>query len=477
VELVDYTACDATELARLLDAGEVEGGEVRAAARKAIEAVEPRLNAVVAGPFEDAGGARTGPLAGVPMAVKDTLPEAGRALGFGSRLLEGFVARRDATLAERFRAAGLVALVRTATPEFAFNTDTAPVVHGPTRNPWDIERSPGGSSGGSAALVAARALPLAHANDGGGSIRIPAAWCGLVGLKPSRGRVPLGPAVGEAVGGFAHEFALTRTVRDAAALLDAVAGPAPGDRYYVARPPVPYADAMSREPAALRVAIHTRSFFGMETAPEASAAVQAAATTLEELGHHVEEACPAVAEDSLRACMEAVWSVDLAGLAEAFARIGRREPGPGQVEAASWACIRRGREVSGLELERATAVMNSISRRWGRFLDEHDLFLCPTTPTPAPASGVPDQDDERIGTAAEWTDEVFARIPFTPLANLTGQPSMSLPLGQAADGTPLGVMLTAQTLREDLLLAVGAALEKAMPWHDRRPAVDAATTA
>jgi len=362
-------------------------------------------------------------------------------------------------------------------PEFAFNTDTAPVVHGPTRNPWDIERSPGGSSGGSAALVAARALPLAHGNDGGGSIRIPAAWCGLVGLKPSRGRVPLGPAVGEAVGGFAHEFALTRTVRDAAALLDAVAGPAAGDRYYVARPPALYADALSRQPEPLRVAIHKRSFFGSETVPEASAAVQAAAATLEGLGHHVEEACPAVAEDSLRACMEAVWSVDLAGLAAAFSRIGRREPGPGQVEAASWACIRRGREVSGLELERATSVMNSISRRWGRFLDEHDLFMCPTTPTPAPASGVPDQDDERFGTAAAWTDEVFARIPFTPLANLTGQPSMSLPLGQAADGTPVGVMLTAQTLREDLLLALGAALEKAMPWRDRRPAVDAATRA
>ncbi|HEX2086656.1 MAG TPA: amidase, partial [Solirubrobacteraceae bacterium] len=237
MDLAEYAACDATELRRLLAAGEVRADEVHEAALRAIEAVDLQLNAVVAGPYEDAAGAPDGPLAGVPFAAKDTLAEAGRPLGFGTRMLDGFVAPRSATLAERFHAAGLVSLVRTATPEFAFNVDTAPVVHGPTRNPWDVGRSPGGSSGGSAALVASRALPLAHANDGGGSIRIPAAWCGLVGLKPSRGRVPLGPAVGEAVGGFAHEFAVTRTVRDAALLLDAVNGPSPGDRYYVARPP------------------------------------------------------------------------------------------------------------------------------------------------------------------------------------------------------------------------------------------------
>jgi amidase len=195
------------------------------------------------------------------------------------------------------------------------------------------------------------------------------------------------------------------------------------------------------------------------------------------MGHRVEEACPAVAQESVRSCMEAVWSVDLAGLAEAFARINPRDPGPGEVEAASWACVQRGREVSGLELEAAGSVVNSVSRRWGHFLDEHDLFLCPTTPAAAPPSGVPDQDDQRIGAAGEWMDAVFGRIPFTPLANLTGQPAMSLPLGQAADGMPLGVMLTAQTLREDLLLRVGAALEQAMPWRDRRPAVDAGAPA
>jgi amidase len=477
VELAEYTECDATELRRLLAAGEIDAQEVRAAALRAIEAVEPRLNAVVSGPYEQAVHEHDGPFAGVPLAVKDTLPEAGRPLRFGSRLLGGYVARRDATLAERLRAAGLVSMVRTATPEFALNTDTAPVTHGPTLNPWNPARSPGGSSGGSAALVASRALPLAHANDGGGSIRIPAAWCGLVGLKPSRGRVPLGPAVGEAVGGFAHEFALTRTVRDAAALLDLLSGPAPGDRYYVASPQRSFLEALAADPPRLRVAVHTSSFFGVPSEPPVRAAVEAAAAALEGLGHRVEEAAPLVAEDTLRACLETVWSVDLAGLAATFQRIGRGEAGPGQVEAASWACIRRGREISALELEAAASVVNSTSRRWGRFLDEHDLFLCPTAPTAAPASGVPDQDDGRIDTAGAWIGEVFERIPFTPVANLTGQPSISLPLGETAEGMPVGVMLTAQMLREDLLLQVAAVLEEAIPWAQRRPAVDAGAPA
>jgi amidase len=477
MDLHEYAACDATELRRLIGAGEVSASEVREAALRAIEVVEPRLNAVVGGPYDDASAVEDGPLAGVPFAVKDTLPEAGRALGFGTRVLEGFVASRDATLAERFRAAGLISLVRSATPEFAFNIDTAPVVHGPTRNPWNSERGPGGSSGGSAALVASRAVPMAHANDGGGSIRIPAAWCGLVGLKPSRGRVPLGPAVGEAVGGFAHEFALTRSVRDAALLLDAVNGPAPGDRYYVARPGTPFSTASRQAPGRLRVAVHTRSFFGVETTPEARSAVQAAADALAGLGHHVEEACPAVADDALRECVTTVWSVDLAELAATFERATGRAARPGLVEAASWACIRHGRDLTAIDLQAAARVVNSTARRWGRFLDDYDLFLCPTTPTAAPASGTPDQDDARVATAEAWTDQVFSQVSFTPIANLTGQPAISLPLAETRDALPLGVMLTAQTLREDLLLQVAAQLERALPWRERTPPINAAAAA
>ena len=293
MEVSEYAACDATELGRLLHSREVGADQVREAALRAIERVNPQLNAVVHGPFEGEPAA-DGPLAGIPFAVKDTLWEEGRPVEFGSRLIAGHVARADATLAARFRAAGLVSLVRTATPEFGFNLDTSPVINGVTRNPWALDRSPGGSSGGSAALVASRALPWAHGNDGGGSIRLPAGWCGLVGLKPSRGRVPVGPTIGEVPGGISHEFALTRTVRDAARLLDAVCGPAPGDRYYVARPEHPYSELLERDPGSLRVAIHTESFWGRETEPERRAAVDAAGRALEELGHTVEPASAAV---------------------------------------------------------------------------------------------------------------------------------------------------------------------------------------
>jgi amidase len=465
MELREYAARDATELRRLLAAGDVSAGELREAALRAIEAVEPRLNAVVGGPYEDAEG-------DIPFAAKDTLPEAGRPLGFGTRLLDGFTARRDATLAERFRAAGLASLVRSATPEFAFNLDTAPVTHGPTRNPWDPSRSPGGSSGGAAALVASRALPLAHANDAGGSIRIPAAWCGLVGLKPSRGRVPIGPSVGEAVGGFAHEFAVTRSVRDAALLLDAINGPAAGDRYYVEPPPTPFAETVTDDPGPLRVALHTESFFGVDTAPEVRAVVEAAARELEALGHSVEEACPEISPDRVRRCVTDVWAIDLAELAATFSAATGREV-EGHVEAASLACIRHGRSLTALDLQDAARVVNSTGRRWGRFLDEYDLFLCPTAPIAAPPSGTPDMDDAAIAIAEDWIDRVFSLSPFTPLANLTGQPSVSLPLGTSRDGLPLGVMLTAQTLREDRLLQVAAQLEQALPWSERTPAVDA----
>jgi amidase len=275
------------------------------------------------------------------------------------------------------------------------------------------------------------------------------------------------------VGGFAHEFALARTVRDAAALLDAVNGPSPGDRYYVARPPTRYVDALADPPPALRVAVHTDAYFGLPTEPGVRAAVENTAAALERMGHHVQTDRPAIAEEALRDCLETVWAVDLAGLAATFAHVTRREAGPGQVEAASWACIRRGREIGALELEAAASAVNSTARAWGRFLEEHDLFLCPTATSPAPPSGVPDQDDARIATASQWLDAMAERTPFTPIANVTGQPALSLPLGETDDGMPLGVMLTAQTLREDLLLRVAATLEQAMPWIGRRPAVDA----
>ncbi len=466
----DYARCDATELARLIRVGEVSAKEVRVAALGAIEQVDGDLNAVVHGPFEDAG-ALNGPLKGVPFAAKDTLFEAGRPCEFGSRLLAGFVPPMDSTLAGRFRAAGLLTLVRSATPEFAFNLDTAPVVNGPTRNPWEPERSPGGSSGGAAALVAARAVPVAHANDGGGSIRIPAGWCGLVGLKPSRGRVPMGPLVGELPGGIAHEFAVSRTVRDAAVLLDALAGPSPGDRYYVAKPPRPFVEEVGAEPPRLRVALHTSSYWGEPVDAETEDAVRAVARSLEELGHAVEEATAPVDADAFRQLHLVLWPWLLAGTADALGGAMKRSVSRETVEAASLATIERGRTLTAADVTRAYAQQNAASRAWGAFLDSHDLFLCPTTPGGPPPCGTPAQDDDRYLDLEAWSDDVFGLIPFTPIANTTGQPSISLPLGKRSDGMPIGVMLTAQSLRDDLLLRVAAQLETAMPWAERTPHV------
>jgi amidase len=476
MKLEEYSALDATAIAQLVASGEISSEEVRNTACAAIEAVEPALNAVVGGPYEDVTAESGAPLTGVPFAAKDTLMEASRTWEFGTALLEGYVATQDATLTERFRAAGLQSVARSATPEFGFNMDTAPRVHGPTRNPWDPARSPGGSSGGSAALVAAGAVPVAHGNDGGGSIRIPAAFCGLVGLKPSRGRVPLGPGVGEAVGGFAHEFALTRTVRDAALLLDCVCGPSPGDRYYVARPWMPFAQAATRPPSGLRIALHTEAYDAIATEPAVVAAVEAVAETLEGLGHHVERDAPRVNAAKVREACDVIWCADLAGLAAVFSALNGREVGPDTVESASLACIRRGGEATALEVARAQAFVNHTSRRWGAFLDSYDVVLCPTVPIATPPSGWPAQDDPRFTEAAAWGDELFVHIPFTPLANMTGQPSLSLPLGVDDDGMPIGVMFTAQTLREDLLLALAAQLEEALPWTGRRARVHVAAS-
>jgi amidase len=262
----EYSEYDAVGLAHLIKSGQVSAQEVQQLARQAILTVNPTLNALVGGLFEEAlPSSTTGPFAGVPFVVKDlVLHAAGVKTGMGTRLTgEGIVFPHDTDMMTRFKQAGLVTLGRTATPEFGFNVTTEPLSNGPTRNPWDSSRSTGGSSGGSAALVAARSIPVAHGTDGAGSIRIPAAWCGLVGLKPTRGRTPPGPDIDERLSGFGVEFALARTVRDTAALLDVVSGPGIGDKYFAAPPERPYAQEVGTPPGRLRIAMTTQAWSGV----------------------------------------------------------------------------------------------------------------------------------------------------------------------------------------------------------------------
>jgi amidase len=479
MQLAEYAEHDGLGLKELIDDGQVSSGEVCDAALRALEEVNPRLNALAGEPFDDVPFTAAGPLGGVPFLVKDLvcLLE-GKPMEWGSRLMEGFVAPMDSFLMSRFKAAGLRALGKTTTPEMGFNANTAPVAHGITRNPWNTNHIPGGSSGGSGALVAAGAVPIAHATDGGGSIRIPAACNGLVGLKPTRGRVPAGPAVDEVLNGASVQLVVTRSVRDTAAVLDAVCGPAPGEKYYVARPAHSYSELVGADPGRLRIALCTQSLWGTPTAPEVARAVEGVARELESLGHVVEEASPEFDVEAFFGAQFVIWTWFTAASVLGLAQLSGREPGPDTLERGTLAALRHGAGLSALELTQAFAVQNTVTRAWGAFLEDFDLLLTPTLPVPALPIGSLDQNAESIQDSREWFEHLFSRIPFTSQLNMTGQPAVNLPLGMSSDGLPIGVQIAAQALREDVLLQVSAQLEAAMPWANRRPAtwVGAATT-
>lgn len=471
MQVSDYASYDGVGLAELIRSGQVSAAEVEQAAREAIAQVDPRLGALVGELFEAAlEHTADGPFGGVPFLYKDlVIHAAGVPVANGTRM-PPVTFPYDSDLMARFRAAGLAALGRTATPEFGFNATTESVANGPTRNPWDTSRSSGGSSGGAAALVAARAVPVAHASDGGGSIRIPAASCGLVGLKPSRGRVPIGPDYDDPLSGFAVELAVTRTVRDAAALLDAVQGPGVGDRYVIAPPARPYVDEVGADPGRLRIATTATSWSGAPADKECQLAVEAVARELAGLGHDVGDGSPEVDGDAFVEANVDIWSAFLADGVVGLGALLGVAPGPDVLEAATLACVEHGRSLSALELSAAMRQINAVSRSVGRFFSDVDVLMTPTTATPAPKLGVLDQDDASLD-AAGWTRKVFGYAAFTPLFNATGQPAISLPLGWTGDGRPVGVQLVGRFGAEDTLLRLAAALEDAMPWRDRRPGV------
>jgi len=482
-ELADL---DATACAALVRRGEVSPLEMVDAAIARVERLDPELNAVVTPLFEKARAAAAspglpdGPFRGVPFLLKDlTCHSAGDPFHCGMRFLRdlGWTEPEDTVLAARLRAAGFVFLGKTNLPELGPVTTTEPAATGPTRNPWSRGHSPGGSSGGSAAAVAARMVPAAHANDGGGSIRIPASACGLVGLKPSRGRVSLGPDAGEAWAGLIAELAVSRSVRDTAAILDAVAGPAPGDPYTAPPPARPFSHEVGADPGRLRVGLLTSvEGRGVTTHPECARAARDAAALLEDLGHRVEEAGPEGFDDPevARAMAEviAVWVArDLAFWSRRTGRsIGERD-----VEPLTWALAERGRAASGPEYVSAVLDLQTWTRRIAPFWTARaeggrgfDLLVTPTLAEPPPLG-------EFTGTRDDAPLTGFVRsapfVAYTAAFNISGQPAVSLPLAWSPSGLPVGVQLAAATGREDLLLRVAAQLEAARPWHDRRPVV------
>ncbi|GAB3908707.1 amidase family protein [Kibdelosporangium lantanae] len=453
----EYARFDAVGLRELVSGGQVSVDEVASAAREAIALAQDRVNGatqVFDTPLEyDPDG----PFAGVPFMIKDSQPmAAGVEFTIGSRALDGIRAAHDSDLMKRFRAAGLATYGVTTVPEMCLSFATESVRYGVTRNPFDPSRGVGGSSGGAAAMVAAGAVPVAHANDAAGSIRIPASCCGLVGLKPSRGRVPTGPDTGDPVFGMAYEFAVTRTVRDTAHLLDLVQGPAVGDKYTAPPPLRPYVQELTAEPGALRVALSTTAWSGVAVDPEVAAAAVRVAATLEQLGMPVVEASPAVDwDDVFRASHGEINAV-----AEPWLTAPRQPPAD-RLEAVSRAMLAEAVNYRATDLMACFAAQNRVTRAVGAFFTEYDLLVTPTIgQLPAP-NGTYDYDDPSY-TVDSWLTTIFAYGPFTLVFNVSGQPAISLPLGRSASGLPIGVQLVAPYGREDVLLRVAAKLEEAM---------------
>lgn len=476
MNVAEYAVLDGYELAQLIRSGQVTAAEVQEAAVEAIERVNPQINATAAPPFaEPLSYAADGLFAGVPFGLKDLVCHAaGVPTRMGSRITgdRGVTHGHDTELMSRFRKAGLATVALTTSPEMGYNANTEPVVHGSTRNPWDPSRSAGGSSGGSGALVAAGAVPIAHANDGGGSIRIPAAFNGLVGLKPTTGRVSLAPDMQEGLYGFLAEFVVTRSVRDAALLLDEVAGWAPGDKYRLPDPPRPYREELAGESRALRIAVHTESWAGTHVDPEVADAVHHVARTLEGLGHQVEQAAPRFSWDEFMLAHYRYWAGFVAESVHAVSQVSGVKPGPDTLEASVLAGYEYGRGLTVLDMAEASAIVTSISRTAGEFFGSYDVLLTPTTNTAPLPLGYLDADDPALGHE-EWTRRIFDVASFTPLHNLTGSPAISLPLATTREGLPIGVQLAAGLCEESTLIGLAAQLEVALPWADRLPQIHA----
>jgi amidase len=474
------TTIDATEQARLIRDGEASPVELVNESIAKIEELNPQLNAVIHPLFDEAREAAAdelpdGPFRGVPLLVKDlSCYMKGVPVNEGMRALRDahYVADHDMVITERLRRAGFVILGRTNTPELGILPTTEPVAYGPTHNPWDMERSTGGSSGGSAAAVAAGMVTAAHANDGGGSIRIPASHCGLVGLKPTRARVTLAPDFGDVMNGLVIELAVTRTVRDTAGILDAIHGPAPGDPYAAPPPSRPYIEELGADPGRLKIGLMTTPPGGQfETHPECVAGAENAAALLSELGHDVEPSYPAAMDDPdlvpnflIRWTSAVDWN-----LRYWSAAIGR-ELGPEDVEPCTWALAEQGRAHSAGVLLRAIEEAQLGSRQIASWWadDGFDLLLTPTCAEPPPRLGEHDAPpDNPLAPIVRSTP--FA--VFTAGFNTSGQPAISLPLHVTPEGLPVGVQLVAAFGREDVLLRVAAQIEQASPWAERTPPV------
>lgn len=476
MSLAEETAfMDATAQAELVRKREVSPAELVEAAIRRVERLNPELNAVVTPLFERAleeakGELPEGPFTGVPFLLKDLLAAyKGVRMTFGSAYFQGYIPDFDSELVARLKRAGLVIIGKTNTPEFGILPTTEPRLFGPTRNPWSAERSTGGSSGGSAAAVASGMVPAAHANDGGGSIRIPASCCGLFGLKPTRARNPLGPAVGDIISGLVVEHVVTRSVRDSAALLDATSGPDIGDPYWAPPPSRPFLEEVGADPGRLRIAFTTGEG-ETQVHPDCVKAVEEAARLCAELGHEVEERELGLDVAAMTPHFMTLWGAAQAWMADGMAEAVGKTPAPEMFEPLTWALIEMGRAAGAAQYLVAVTALQRVSRDLARRFQEYDLWLTPTVAEPPPPLGTfdspPDNPLYGIVRAAGF-------VPFTPICNVTGQPAMNVPLYWNEEGLPVGVQFMAGFGDEATLFRLAAQLEEARPWADKRPPINA----
>ena len=480
MDLDDIAFLDATAQAELVRSKDVSATELVTAAIARINRLNPALNAVIAPLFDKALHAAAtvnsaAPFAGVPFVLKDLVADcAGTARSDGSSFLAGrYVSSRDCELVRRFRQAGLIIMGKTNTSEFGLLPTTEPLRFGPTRNPWDLSRGTGGSSGGSSAAVAAGMVAAGHANDGGGSIRIPASCCGLVGLKPTRGRNSLAPDIGDIAGGIICEHVVTRSVRDTAAILDATAGPMPGEPYLPPMPERSFAGEVGRDPGRMRIGFGNVALNGVLAHPDCIAAVESTARLLEELGHEIEVASPQVDSDRLFRSFGAVMTCYLGWSIKAWARRTGLTPKESDFEPATWRTYLHSQAQTGRDYLLAWQDLQSCCREFAGFFTTYDAWLTPTLVKPPVPLGYFDYTHD---TRKQYLEHLGHFTGFTLIANVSGQPAISLPLhwakNEAGARLPIGVQLTGRYGDEAALIRLAAQLEHALPWSHHRPPVN-----
>ncbi len=470
----EYASYDALGLKTLLDTGEISAKELHDIAVNAIEVLNPTLNFLAEASPAEARKALScidyeAPFAGIPFLMKDSAGMVGMSSACASRLNQGLKCEKDSELVRRLKRTGVVILGTTNVPEYASNFTTESLVYGPARNPWNLEHSTGGSSGGASSAVAAGVVPMAQSSDGAGSIRVPAHCCGVFGLMPSRGRNPVGPSSYGSGFGITRQHVTTRSVRDSAAMLDQLHGSETGSLYRISSPERPFLNEVGTAPGHLNIAFSTASPSGEQVDSECVAAVEKAARLCRDLGHNVEEAYPSYSWEQFIQGFVVLWTFNF-NLIERQARLAGLKIGPETLEKSSLLALKKAKSMSPEQLALVNSQIHNISRQVDSFFERYDVFISPPSLKAAPLLGVLDSNAEDLTSYDMWFDRIISKFAaFTPVFNTSGHPAMSVPLYQSKAGLPIGIHCAARVGEEATLISLASQFERACPWSGRKP--------